>query len=126
MERPMKWTPDEDMQVFEKVEKIRNTIAQHDGIMPPEATTRALAIMSDYYRVMSEKAGKYKAMRDEYFASLLRDSGMTIGRAEGMAKGSEFGQKRTYYENLAAGYLEMIQALKKVMSYHENVAMQRF
>uniref|UniRef100_A0A6H1ZCC5 Uncharacterized protein n=1 Tax=viral metagenome TaxID=1070528 RepID=A0A6H1ZCC5_9ZZZZ len=122
LERPMKWTPDEDMQIFDEVRRIQETIRQHGGTMPYERNNKALGLMGNHYAKMMEKAGKAKAMRDELFAGYLRDGGMTIGRAEGMAKGSEFGQKRSYYEAVAIGYLEMIQALKKVNDFHNNVA----
>jgi len=124
--RPMPWITDEEMTIFSHVKKIRDNISREAGIMSPEKTTRALAIMSDYYRIITEKEAKAKAMRDEYFASLLRDTGLAIGKADGLAKGSEFGQKRSYYEGVASGYIEMIQALKKVMAFHENEAMNRF
>ena len=121
LERVMPWTTNEDLKIFENVDLIRQAIRANNGILIPQENTRALAIMSNFYRIMCEKAGKAKAMRDEYFAELLKQD-MAIGRAEGLSKGSEFGQKRTYYQAVADGYLEVINALKKINEYHENTA----
>lgn len=111
-------TPDavEDMMA---VEKIRFTLRENKGLLTPRENIEAMGLMAHYHTRMTERAAKYKAMKDEFFAELLSDDELKITKAKALANGSEFGQKATYFEGIAEAYLEIIQTLKKVQEYYQ-------
>lgn len=119
----MDWQTPEELEEYKQVEDIREQLVKDRGIMSPKLNAAAMGKMSHFYARACERMGKYKAMRDRYFAELLTlDPDMKIGRAEALSHGSEFGVKGKYYENIAAGYLEIINSLKKIQEYHEQAA----
>ena len=123
----MPWFDQEETKEFLQVEEIRAKIVHFRGVLPPRENSESMALMAVYYSRMCERVGKFKAQRDEYFAVLLSgDDNMRIGRAEALAAGSEFGYKAKYYEAVAAGYLEIVNSLKKIQDYHEQTAKNHY
>lgn len=121
------WIPKEITKIIDDVNKIKQNLYKHNGILPPEANTKALGFISCHHSTVLEFAGISKAQRDEYFARLLQDYlKMSIGKAEAMAKGSIFGMQFSFYEQLAAGYNEMIQTFKKHSDYHNKIAQNQY
>ncbi len=119
----MPWMDEAEKQELEHVQQIRNAIAANRGLMTPEANQRALNHVTHYYERATDRAARAKAMQDEYFSKLLTgDPDLAIGRAKAIAQGSEFGMKHTYYKNQAEGYKEILQSLKKNISYYEGRA----
>lgn len=128
MEKPkLVWLTEQDEAMLKDVEDLRNIIAASHGTLPPKQNAEALGIMTNYLARVQDIAGACEAMRDEYFAYLLRsDDKLAIGRAEAIAKGSEFGQKKTYYERLGAAYQEMVNTFKKIQEYWESQAKNQY
>jgi hypothetical protein len=121
--KKMRWMEDSEIEELIKIDKINEAVVKHNGILPPVINTQALNWMAHYYSNACERVGKNKAMRDEYFAQILHESPeIAISRAEAIAKGSEFGMKAKYYENIAAGYLEVINGFKKTQEFHSQSA----
>lgn len=121
------WLTEQDAERSAHVEKIRAAIAGAHGTLPPKKNAEALGFMTNYLAEVQELAGACEAMRDEYFAYLLRsDDKLAIGRAEALAKGSEFGQRKTYYERTAAAYQEMVNTFKKIHEYWESQAQAKY
>lgn len=119
----MVWMGDGEKKEIEHVDKIRDAIVAHRGVLPPKFNIEALGFITHYYSRMMERLGKYEAMQREQFADLmLNDPDLTIGKAEAIAKGSDFGKRRVFYEKVTAGYLELINTLKKVNDYWQNEA----
>lgn len=104
-----------------EIEKIRGEIAQSRGVLLPNRTVEVLGLLANYFYKFSELHGKHKAMRNHFFAAYLQQ-GMSIGKAEGLAKGTEEGQKEVYFESIAAGLQEIIQAQKKMLEHFNNQA----
>ena len=114
---------DDEVLEIAKVEEIHAGIVKHKGILPPVANTSALNWMAHYYSNVCERVGKNKAMRDELMTRLLTENeDMSVAKADAIARGSEFGMKAKYYENIAAGYLEMINGFKKTQDFHSQSA----
>lgn len=119
----MDWMEPDELKELEHVAAIRSHIITKGGLLDPADNIKALNFMAHYYARNTERLGKYEAMQRELFADLLeRNDGMAIGKAEAVSKGSEFGKCRVFYEQLCAGYLEMINAFKKTQDYWEEHA----
>ncbi len=121
------WMDEEEIKGLKHVQQIRDSVAAAHGLMAPFENQRALGWMTHYYERATERAAKFKAMRDEYFSStLITYPGLAVSRAKAMAEGSEFGRKRTYYKNQAEGYLEMVNTFKKNIEYYDGVARKQW
>lgn len=126
-EAVMPWMGHSEIIEVTHVDRIRDQIIAKKGLLDPGDNIRALNYMTHYYARNSERLGKWEAMQREQFAMmLLDDEKMAVGRAEAIAKGSEFGGKRVYYEHLCAGYLEIINTLKKTQEYWQSDAKNQF
>lgn len=123
----MDWQTPKELDEIAEVEYIREQILQEAGILSPAENAKSMALMAHYYARMCERVGMYKSARDSEFARLLKgDPDMKIGRAEALAYGGVAGTKAKYYENIAAGYLEIVNSLKKVQEFHEQSGKNNF
>ena len=126
-EAVMSWMSPSEIQEIDHVEKIRDQIIKKRGLLDPGENIRALNFMTHYYARNSERLGKYEAMQREHFADMLHeDEKLSVAKAEAISKGSEFGKKRVFYEHLTAGYLEIINTLKKTQEYWQSEAKNQF
>ncbi len=126
-EAVMDWMMPNEVAEIDHVEDIRQTIIRKKGILDPADNIKALNYMTHYYSRNSERLGKYEAMQREHFADmLLEDEKLSVAKAEAIAKGSDFGKRRVFYEHLTAGYLEMINTLKKTQEYWQSEAKNQF
>lgn len=126
-EAVMQWMSPSEIEEIEHVEKIRDHIIKKKGLLDPADNIRALNFMTHYYARNSERLGKYEAMQREHFADMLHeDEKLSVAKAEAISKGSEFGKKRVFYEHLTAGYLELINTLKKTQEYWQSEAKNQF
>jgi hypothetical protein len=126
-EAAMPWMNPSEIEEIEHVEKIRDHIIKKKGLLDPADNIRALNFMTHYYARNSERLGKFEAMQREHFAGmLLEDEKLSVAKAEAIAKGSDFGKRRVFYEHLTAGYLEMINTLKKTQEYWQSEAKNQF
>lgn len=125
--KELKWLLPAEENILVSIREIKNKIAAAGGLLSPMENQKMLGILTNYYETFAERDGRYKSMRDELFGEILaKNPDVPIGRAEGIAKGSVFGQKHTYYEHLAAGLLEMLNTLKKQQEYQSNVAKNQY
>lgn len=116
--REFSWLLITDKQVIANVNGVKRQIQEAKGVLNPDQNSQALGMMTNYYDYMTERAGKSRAMRDQFFANLLlTDGDLSISKAEAIAKGSDFGQMTSYFEKLSEGYLEILQTLKKAQEY---------
>ena len=126
-EAVMEWMEPKEISEIMHVEELRNEVIKAKGLLDPVPNIQALNWMTHYFARNSERLGKYEAMQREHFADLLiEDDKMTIGKAEALSKGSDFGKRRAFYEHLCAGYLEMINTLKKTQEYWQKEAKNQF
>jgi hypothetical protein len=126
-EAVMDWMEPKEIAEIMHVEDLRNEVIKAKGLLDPVPNIQALNWMTHYFARNSERLGKYEAMQREHFADLLiEDDKMTIGKAEALSKGSDFGKRRAFYEHLCAGYLEMINTLKKTQEYWQKEAKNQF
>lgn len=115
----MPWMGVEEIKEINHVQQIRKDIIHSGGTLMPVPNIQAMNFMAHYYARNMERLGKYEAMQREHFCDLLlEDDKLTIGKAEAISKGSDFGKRRVYYEHLTAGYLEIINTLKKTQEFH--------
>lgn len=123
----MDWMMPNEVAEIEHVEDIRQTIIKKRGLLDPSDNIKALNYMTHYYSRNSERLGKYEAMQREHFSDmLLNDEKLSVAKAEAISKGSDFGRRRVFYEHLTAGYIELINTLKKTQEYWQSEAKNQF
>lgn len=116
----MPWMREQEIAEIAHVDQIRASIFEGDGTLDPVPNIQALNYVTHYYARNMERLGRYEALQREIFANLLMSSKnpMTIGKAEALSKGSDYGMRRAFYEKMTAGYLELINTLKKTHEFH--------
>lgn len=123
----MDWMDDREVREVNHIAKIREAIFEHKGILSPRDTACAMSFMSQYYSKNMERLAKWEALQRELFSKLLLDDpDLPISKAEAISKGSELGKKRVYYERISAGYLEIVNSLKKIQEYHNQEAKNQY
>lgn len=114
---------DDEKEDMRKIQRVRDVISEYRGIIPPALNAQCYLRVAHIYTRVTMRVGKYKAMRDEYMAQiLLREPNIKIGRAKAIAAGHEWGMRGKFFENVAAGLIEMINALKKNQEHMGNEA----
>lgn len=123
----MDWMMPNEVTEIQHVEGIREKIIEKRGLLDPAENIAALNYMAHYYAKNCDRLGRYEGMQRELFHDILiKEEKTPVSKAEAIAKGSEFGKRRVFYEHLTAGYLEIINTLKKTQEYWQNQAKNQF
>lgn len=128
MEKPPSplWKPtDPSLTKIDNVtERSRSLIEERKGLPSPKEIAEMIMYLSAAYELAMERSGVYRAMRDQLMAQVSEHE--SASKAEMIGKGSEFGMCYSYFDHRCNAIIELINSLKKVQDYWNEVARNNY